>query len=230
MQLPFHELGQFFSYYNTILLCQAAGVTIGLTIAGCGSGYILGFGLALLRTRHVINIPPLRWLAIAIVEFTRRIPFLVLLFVVLFSFQAPGLTLPSVAIVGIAIALRTAVISSESIRAGIESVHQNQWDAASSMNIPHLSTLRYIILPQASRVFLVPSFIQFIQLLKSTSLASQLGVIELTYAAKILNRKGFSAVLCYGLILVIYYILCVAIERAARRMGAAYDVSRNQGA
>src|SRR5581483_1547346 len=103
----------FWDYYNLLLLVDAIGMTIALTVGGCGIGYIFGFGLALLRIKRVLNVPPLRWLSIAFVEFVRRIPFLVLLFLVLFGFQATKLTLSSAVIAGIAIAVRTAAISSE---------------------------------------------------------------------------------------------------------------------
>jgi polar amino acid transport system permease protein len=61
-------------------------------------------------------------------------------------------------------------------------------------------------------------------LVKSTSIASQIGVVELTYAAKVLNTKGFSAALCFGTILILYFVLCYGLNALAayaeRRLGA----------
>ena len=52
-------------------------------------------------------------------------------------------------------------------------------------------------------------------LIKNTSIASQIGMVELTYAAKVLNGKGFSASICYGSILLLYFVLCVSLNRFA---------------
>ena len=94
------------------------------------------------------------------------------------------------------------------MRAGLEAVHRNQWDAAEAMNFSAWQMLRLVLLPQSWRVVLPPSFGYVIGFIKSTSIASQIGVLELTYAAKVLNTKGFSAFLCYGTILILYFLIC----------------------
>ena len=215
------ELPRFFGSYNLAFLGRAILTTIALTAAGCGVGYPLGFLLALLRSPRIIDIVPLRWLALLFVELVRRLPFLVLLFLVMFGLQAMGFTLAGPFVAAAAIAVRAAATCCETVRGGLESVHPNQWDAALVMNVSRWQQLRRVILPQAWRVILPPAMIQFIQLLKATSIASQLSVIELTYAGKIMNQKGFSATLSYGVVLVVYYLLCLAAERAVRRMEAS---------
>jgi polar amino acid transport system permease protein len=218
------ELVQFFSYYNSLFLLQAIALTVALTVGGCGTGYAIGFGLALLRVPMIVDVALLRWAVIAFVEFLRRIPFLILLFLVLFGSQALGLTLPIAVIAAAAIALRTSAIASENIRAGLQAVPRAQWDALAAMNVSRGAALRHVIVPQAARVFAGPSLVQFVQLLKATSLASQLGVVELTYAAKILNRKGFSAVICFGFIMIAYYVLCLSITRLAHAWGRRHAI------
>ncbi|MFK8251805.1 amino acid ABC transporter permease [Ancylobacter terrae] len=212
------ELPRFFSFYNLLFLAQAIGMTLTLSILGCLLGYLAGFGIALVRTRQLIDIAPLRWAAVTFVETVRRLPFLVLLFLVMFGFQAAGFILSSFMIALLAVFLRTAAVGSETIRGGLDSVHPTQWDAAVTMNLPRLVQLRSIILPQAWRVILPPSLVQFVQLMKSTSIASQFSVVELTYAGKILNQKGFSAILSYGTVLVLYYILCLIAEKLIQRL------------
>ena len=66
------------------------------------------------------------------------------------------------------------------------------------MNFGLLTSVRYIVLPQAWRVILPPAFSFFVMFIKDTALASQIGVVELTFAAKVLNNKGFSAALVFG--------------------------------
>jgi polar amino acid transport system permease protein len=88
------------------------------------------------------------------------------------------------------------------------------------MNFGLLDTVRYVVLPQAWRVILPPAFGFFVLFIKDTALASQIGVVELTFAAKVLNNKGFSAALVFGTILVVYF----AISYPLARLGAHLEV------
>jgi polar amino acid transport system permease protein len=49
--------------------------------------------------------------------------------------------------------------------------------------------------------------------IKDTALASQIGVVELTYSAKVLNNKGFSAALTFGVVLLLYYMISYPLAR-----------------
>jgi polar amino acid transport system permease protein len=109
------------------------------------------------------------------------------------------------------LALRAAFYFSESVRSGVESIAQSQWDAAATMNLSRLQTLRLVVLPQAWPLIIGPSTVLFIQLVKATSIASQIGVVELTAAAKLLNVRGYSALVCFGVILAAYYILAISV-------------------
>ena len=104
------------------------------------------------------------------------------------------------------IIISTAFIA-EIIRAGLDSVHQNQWDTAESLNFGRIKTLAYVIMPQAWKVILPPAFAFFVMFIKDTALASQVGVLELTLVAKLYNNRGISAILAFGTCLVLYFIL-----------------------
>lgn len=214
------EAPRFFSYYNLIFLGKAMLATIGLSAVGCLTGIVAGLALALIR----LPSGPIWWppqaLAILFTEMFRRIPFLVTLMLVFFVFQLSGFDL-SLFIVGcIAVFLIATAFLSEIIRAGLEAVHRNQWDAAEAMNFSLLQTVRYVVLPQAWRIILPPAFGFFILFIKDTALASQIGVIELTYAGKVLNNKGFSAALVFGTMLLLYF----AISYPLTRLGARLEV------
>ena len=91
-----------------------------------------------------------------------------------------------------------------------------------------LAALRRVVLPQAWRVIIPPSMTYAVGLVKSTSIASQIGVLELTYAAKILNQKGFSAGICFGSILVLYFALCWPLNLFAAHLESRLDPSRHR--
>ncbi len=207
------EAPRFFTYWNMMFLATAAGNTLVMAVAGCGLGLVFGLGLAVLRAERVVHLAPLRWLAIVFVEVFRRIPVLVLLLFVFFTFQLLGVSITALAVGTIAIVLRAASLFSENMRAGIESVHPNQWDAAEVMNLTPLQTLRLTVLPQAWPVILPPMTIGMVGMVKATSLASQISVLELTFAARQLNQRGFSALIAFGTILVIYFVMSWGVAR-----------------
>lgn len=202
------EAPRFFSYYNLIFLGQAFLYTALLSLVGCGLGFCVGFWLAVLRHPRLNRMAVFRWLAAGYVELFRRIPFLVKLMVVFFAFQLLGLDSGMFVVAATTMALSASAFAAENVRAGLESIHRNQWDAAETMNMGGMQALWRVVLPQAWRVIIPPSMTYSVGLVKSTSIASQISVIELTYAAKVLNQKGFSAALCYGTVLVLYFLLC----------------------
>lgn len=221
------QISRFFGYYNVIFLLQAFLYTTILSFVGCSVGFAMGFGLALLRNERVVRVRLIRWLATLYVEFFRRIPFLVKLMVVFFAYQflRPDISMFTVA--ATTVALSASAFSAENVRAGLESVHRNQWDAAEAMNMGGLVAIRRVILPQAWSVIIPPSMTYSVGLVKSTSIASQIGVLELTYAAKILNQKGFSAALCFGTILILYFLLCYSLNRFAAYLEKRLAPSRH---
>lgn len=207
------EAPRFFGYWNLMFLATAAGNTLIMSVAGCGLGLLLGLALAVLRADRVVGFAPLRWIAIVIVEVFRRIPVLVLLLFVFFTFQLLGVSLAALAVGTIAIILRASSLFAENIRAGIESVHPNQWDAAEVMNLSPMQTLWLTVLPQAWPVILPPLTIGMVGMVKATSLASQISVLELTFAARQMNQRGFSALIAFGTILVIYFVISWGVAR-----------------
>jgi polar amino acid transport system permease protein len=112
----------------------------------------------------------------------------------------------------VTVALSATAFASELIRAGLQSVHANQIDAAQAMNFGRLQLLFMVMLSQSWRVILPPSVGYLAGFVKSTSIASQVGVLELTYAAKIMNTKGFSALLCFGTVLLLYFAICYPLS------------------
>lgn len=210
------EAPRFFTWWNMLFLGQAVLNTLVASVLGCATGYALGFGLATLRLPQVMPFAPIRAAAILWVETFRRIPFLVLLLLVFFVSQALRLEAALWAIAVTAVAIRMSALAAENVRAGYESVRPQQWEAALTMNIPALSALRRVVLPQSWRVILPPSIVHVLSMVKETSLVSQIGFIEITFAAKMLTQRGFSAMITYGTALVVYFCVSWALASLAR--------------
>ncbi|MFK7997739.1 MAG: amino acid ABC transporter permease [Granulosicoccus sp.] len=212
------ELPTFFGYYNVIFLLKAAGVTVALSVIGCVFGGLLGSVLAFVRLTDETLLAPARWLAIVFIEFFRRVPFLVTLMLTFFVFQFSGMNVSTFTVGAVTVLLIAAAFMAEIVRGGLLSVHRNQWDAAFTMNFSMLQTVRYVILPQAWRVILPPAFSFFLLFIKDTALASQISVVELTYAGKVLNTRGFSAPLVFGTILLMYFAISYPLARYGARL------------
>jgi len=106
--------------------------------------------------------------------------------------------------------LNEAAYMAEIVRGGILSVESGQMDAAKSLGMTNLQALRRIILPQAFRVIIPPTGNEFIALLKNTSVAFAIGVVELLNAAKIQSARNFKVMELYT-VAAFWYLVLVSI-------------------
>lgn len=222
------EAPRFFTYYNLIFLGGALLTTFLLTAFGCLLGFLFGFLMAVARGTTGWLLFPIRALAFLVTESFRRIPFLVTLFIVFYAFRGTGISWSIFWVALVAVVVIASSFIAEIIRAGLESVHRNQWDAAAAMNMSTIQALRYVILPQAWKVILPPAFSFFVLFIKDTALASQIGLVELTFAGKVLNNRGFSAALVFGTILILYFILSYPMTRFGVWLEARFATSRHR--
>lgn len=221
------ELPRFFTFYNMLLLGEAALTTLLLSGVGCIVATILGFGVALARGSAGWLLLPLRIVAAFYVELFRRVPFLVTLMLFFFGAQVVGFDLSPLAIALIATSVISTAFVAEIIRAGLGSVRESQVEAALVMNFSAAQRLRLVVLPQAWPLILPPVFGYFVLFIKDTALASQVGVLELTQAGKILNTKGFSAFLVFGAVLVLYFLISYPLARLGTHLEARLGATRD---
>lgn len=222
------ELPRFFSYYNLLFFAKALGVTFALSAIGCIVGFSLGFVLAAVRLDPRPAGRPLRVASTVFIELFRRVPFLVTLMLVFFIFQGLNADLAMFTVALISVCLIATAFIAEIVRSGLESVHRNQWDAAAAMNFSYLQTLRLVIVPQAWKIILPPVFGFFVLFIKDTALASQIGVVELAFAGKTMNNKGFSATLVYGTVLALYFMLSYPLARFGKHLEKKLAPTRNR--
>jgi|TARA_B100002003_G_scaffold129662_1_gene119874 polar amino acid transport system permease protein len=227
MERLIEEIPSFFTIWNIIFLAKAMGVTFLLTAIGCLIGFSVGGLLAIFRKTKTLFLLPLRILIILYTEIFRRVPFLVSLLLIFYVFQIVKISDNLFLIATITVCLIATAFIGEIIRSGIESINQTQLDAATAMNFSYFQTLKEIIFPQAWKVILPPAFSFFIMFIKDTALASQIGVMELTFTAKVLNNKGFSPLLSFGTVLILYFILSFPLDRLGKYMEKKLVSDRN---
>ena len=223
------QLERFFAPENLGLLWQSIAMTLGLTFLGCGVGFALAFLVAIARQSPGWSMLPVKIVAIAFVEIFRRIPFLVITYLVLFFLAVliKGASLFMIAIVAICI-YATAYLS-EIIRAGIESVPRQQIEAAAAMNFSRWHTLTHVVLPQAMPVIVPPAVAFMIAFIKDTSLVSQIGVFELSFRGKELVNQGMSGLFVFAMISLIYFLLSYPLTKLGRWLEIRLAASRSHG-
>jgi polar amino acid transport system permease protein len=211
------------TYDNVAFIAHAAGRTLSITLIGCAFGLAFGLVLALTRRSSLVWLAPARVAASAYVEVFRRIPFLVILFVVLFGIQlvAPRASLFAVATVSIC--LLAAALLSETIRAGLNSVPPQQLEAAAALNLGYRDTLIDVVFPQAWRVILPPAVACVVMLIKDTALASYMGIAELTFSAKVLTTRGVPAATGFAVILLCYFVMSYPLMRLGAHLERRLD-------
>ncbi len=177
-----------FSVYFPMLL-EGAGLTVLITILSFLLAVLLGLPIALTR---LYGPAPLRYLAVAYVEFFRGIPVLLLLFFLYFGLAgiSPALRLGALEAAVLGFGLNYAAYEAEIYRAGIGSIPAGQWEAAASLGMSGPLTFRRIILPQAIRVILPPMTNDLVALFKDTSVVSIIALLDLSKQYQILTRSG----------------------------------------
>jgi len=166
------------------IILQGVIATLMLTAFGLLSGFILGIFLALMR---IYGSTELKWLASGYEKLMRGIPLLVLIYI--FIFGMPGLFFyidlryRPVAGVILALGLRSAAYQSQIFRGAILSVNPGQTEAARALGMTKLQSFRYIIMPQALRLALPAWTNEYAIVIKDSSLAYGVGIVEMTKAA-----------------------------------------------
>jgi polar amino acid transport system permease protein len=196
-------------YFFSSRILNGLGVTLELTVISMVVGIVLGVVLAVMRLSPNPVLSGWSWLY---VWFFRGTPVLVqLLFWNFVSALYPKIDLgipfgPSfvhadanslitpfmAAILGLG--LNEAAYMAEIVRAGILSVDEGQTEAAQSLGMTRLQTLRRIVLPQAMRVIIPPTGNETISMLKTSALVSVIAYAELLYSAQLIYAQNYKTI------------------------------------
>lgn len=182
---------------------------------------LLGLVFALMRiSRHAV----LRGLSSLYVNVLRGTPFFLQIYLMFFGLPMMGVNIDNVVLGVIVVAINSSAYQAEIYRAGIQSIPDGQYEAASSLGMSPLQTMVWVILPQTIRRVIPTVTSDFITSYKDTSLLSSVGVMELMMFAKnISNTTGnitpYIAAAIYYLIVTLPLIKLVS--SVERRMATA---------
>ena len=158
------------------------------------------------------------WPISTIINITRSLPMIVVLFYIYFVFPDIGITLSSfqASVIGIAFCFSTFI--AEIFRSGIESVDRGQLEAARSMGMSYGKAMRRVVLPQAFHTVLPPYSNTLVMMLKDSALASTIAVTEMTRQGQLIAASTFDNTTIYTLVALLYLALCMPLLALTKRL------------
>ena len=206
----------FDSIYDTLisgqrwlLLLQGLGVTIYIAIVAIILGTILGAVFALFK---ISKNPVLRIVAEIYTTVIRGIPLATQLMIFYFVVFAP-LGLDRVLVATLAYGINSGAYCTEIFRAGIQGVDSGQMEAGRSLGLNYWQTLTMIIFPQAAKAVLPTYTSEFIVLIKETSVASFIAVMDLTKAGDMIRNATYNAWIPLLSCALIYHCLTLGLTK-----------------
>ncbi len=204
-------------------LNQAAQFTLLISFAAFVLAIPLAFVLMLGRTSRIAV---LRRTSGAVIETARGIPTLAWLFLLYFVLPQIGILLSEIAVSILCLGLIGGAYLSEVFRAGFVAIHRGQREAAASVGLSPVGTLRFVIMPQVARIVLPPSLNVLVSLLKESSVCALISTPELMLRAKDLATDDFRPLQVYLLVGVYYFALGWPLSLAVRLLDHRLKRSR----
>ena len=201
--------------YFLVVLIPAAGMTLTVAVGALVLAILAGLALALLQT---VKAPPLRAVVRTYIEVIRGTPVLAQLFILYFGLAEFGINFTPIQAAILGLGLNGAAYLAEVFRAGIESIHAGQMEAALTVGMTPLAAMRYVVLPQALNVVVPPTTNYSIALLKDTAVVSAVAAPEIMFRARNLVMETYLSAQIYLLVAAMYLVLSLILAFVARRV------------
>ncbi len=219
--IDFGAIGEY-----TLALLPYVPITLAISVFATLLGTVIGLAMALIKMARV---PVLSQVTAVLVSYLRGTPILVQLLLNVnavpiailylnhqFGTEFSPVALSPFLVAGLTFALNEAAYSSESIRAALSAVDRREIEAAQSLGMTPWQTLRRITIPVAS-VIAFPTLVNhFIGMLKQSSLAFVVSLVEVTAYAKIIGGRDYRFFEAFLATAIIYWGLTVLVEQIAR--------------
>ena len=232
--MDFYKIFMENQYYMVIF--EGLKWTLGLTAIALAIGLVIGVCIALIqiseirRRNSILNtlsfyvLKFLKWITSLYIYVIRGTPSalqIVLMWSVVFGGKQFA-NMPRILVGGIAFGINSGAYMAELIRAGIQGIDKGQTEAGRSLGLSYVSTMRYIILPQAFKQML-PAFVsEFIMLIKETAIIGFIGGMDLMKAQSIIQSRTYNPLqpllivgLCY---LILTSILTLFMNRLEKKL------------
>lgn len=212
-----------FSYIDVMYLIAAARWTLALTATAFAGAALLGLILAIAR---ISPIAPLRWLVATYILIVQGTPLLVWLFLIFFGLPLIGVSVNPWLAAAVAFSIYGSAFLGEIWRGALVSIAKTQWEAGASLGLSMAQQLRYVIVPQSIRIAIPPTVGFLVQLIKNTSLAATIGLVELTREGQLTAAGTYKPFAVFITVACIYFALCFPLTQWSRSLERKLDVAR----
>ena len=208
---------------NAQLFAEGTRITVLLTAVAAVAGVLMGVLAALGKTSRAA---PLRWIASAYIWVIRGTPLLVQVLFVYFALPVliPALQLGDFTSACVALSLNVGAYNAEAIRAGLLAVPKGQVEAARSLGLSPWFTFIDVTFPQAFKISLPPLVNNIVALLKDSSLAYAIGVVELTNVGNRIQAATFQPLPILLTSASIYLLLTSVLTQISNAVERRFDV------
>lgn len=208
---------------DILFIIGAVRWTLLLSIVAFLGGSVGGALVALARTS---DFRWLRLLTAGYIKVFQGTPLLMQLFLAFFAPGIFGISVDPWAAAALGLSLHASAFLGEIWRGAIEVVPPGQSEAATALGLRYWPRMALVVVPQAVRIAIPPTVGFLVQLIKGTSLASIIGFVELTRAAQVVNNATFHPFTIFGLVALVYFIVCWPLSAYSRRMERRLSVAR----
>jgi polar amino acid transport system permease protein len=201
-------------YTSLSILLQGLLATLLLSVAAIAGGTIIGLLAAVLRSFGPAGT---RYIATLYTELFRGTPVLITLLFIYFGVSYFGYAIDVFAAGVVGLSVYQGAYIAEVFRSGIEAVPKGQWEVAQILGLSKWQTFFSVILPQTGKIVLPPLVGQYLSLIKDTSIVSMIGMSELMHGGQAIVDRVGKPVEIYGLVAVLYFIVCFPLSQWVRR-------------
>ena len=192
------------------ILLPGIRVTIPLTLVSFSLGLIIALLTAMVQ---VANIPVVKQIARIYVWIIRGTPLLVQLFVIFYGLPSVGIRMDPFPAAVLVFSLNEGAYCAETVRAALEAVPEGQMEAGYCAGMSYMQTMRRIILPQAMRTAFPPLSNSLIAMVKDTSLAANITVVEMFLAGQRIAANSLEVMAIYCEVAFVYLLFCTVLTK-----------------
>ena len=199
-------------------------------LEGCKNTLILALfsvligtlGGTLLSLCRMSKFKPLKYIAVAIVEFVRGTPLMVQLMFIFYGLPMIGVTFPDISFIPnfsrfmagvVAMSLNSSAYVSEIIRSGIQAVDPGQMEAARSIGFTYGESMRKVILPQAVKNILPALGNEFVTVIKESSIVSVIGIADLMFRTNDVIAVTYRSLQALLIAALLYFVMTFITSR-----------------
>lgn len=207
---------------DLLLLLTGAQWTVLLSLVAFAGGGALGLLIAVGRA---LGPHPVKIATECFIRIVQGTPLLGQLFLFYFGLSIFGFNVSAWVAVSIAMIFFSSAFLGDVWRGCIEAIPKTQWEAADALGMSFMQQLRYVILPQATRIAIPPTVGFLAQIVKNTSLSAVVGFVDLLRVGQLVTAATFQPFTVYLVVALMYFAMCYPLSQWSRHLEKKFNAA-----